>query len=1241
MARFTHLHVHTEYSTLDGASKIPALVDKAVADGMTALAVTDHGNMFGIKEFFDYVQGKNKKLAAETGEGETPKHVKPIFGCEVYVAVRGRFCKDKNVPEDRSGHHLILLAKNKTGYHNLVKLVSKGYIEGLYYKPRIDKELLQQYHEGLIVSSACIAGEVPSLILAGRMEEAREAVQWFKTCFGDDYYLELQRHKTDDPEAATDVYPQQEIVNEALVALARECGIKLIATNDVHFVNQEDAEAHERLLCVSTQTIITDPKRLRYTKQEWFKTQDEMAQIFADVPEALANTMEIAAKVEEYSLDHAPIMPDFPIPEGFADDADYLRHLTYQGAEKRYSEMTPELKERLDFELDTIIKMGFPGYFLIVQDFINAARELGVSVGPGRGSAAGSVVAYCLRITDIDPLKYDLLFERFLNPDRISLPDIDVDLDDEGRADVLRWLAKRYGSDRIAHIITFGTMATKMAIADVARVENLPLSESDRLKKLVPERAIVDGGKEYKITLKNCVEHVPAMRAEADSENKLIADTLKYATMLEGTVRGTGLHACGIIIGKDDLTEFAPLCTVKDGKEDVLVTQYEGKYVESVGLIKMDLLGLSTLSQMREALRNIELTTGKKLDLSAIPLDDEKTFELFRRGDTTGTFQFESDGMKKHLRNLRPSRFEDLIAMNALYRPGPMDYIPSFIARKAGREAITYDLPAMEKRLKETYGITVYQEQLMLLSRDLAGFTRGQSDELRKAMGKKKLDLMEKLKVKFFEGCERNGYGPKETIEKIWNDWVKFAKYAFNKSHATCYTYIAYQTAYLKAHYPSEFMAAILSRNLSNITEISKFMDECRRMGIQVLGPDINESNLTFTVNSNGDIRFGLGAIKGVGAAVVESITKERQANGLFKDIYDFVERVNLNVLTRRTLDALAEAGAFDSFPGVQREQFFVTNSRDESFSDILLRYGSMHQESKWTYSNSLFGDMSEIEVAKPELPFAESWSLLEKLNREKNLVGMYLSAHPLDDYRVDIDNFTNLHLDALNRHEQLFLREDTETPFSQKDFDRIPPREFAVAGIVSNIHNGQSKRNNKPYCKVTLEDYSGSYAFFLSGSNYENYLSYMTMGQVLLVKGDIARRKVFLSSKTPTPEELERVKAQQREAVINIKSIQFLANVRDEVSVIEISIPLETLQETTLQQFKSLMLEQPRRKGHGKPVTLQFRIYDEQEKIQLGFFSRTVKVIPDNDLLLALSSIPDVQVRLHRPDVAGSSAKR
>ncbi len=1140
MEDFIHLHVHTYYSILDGQSSIQQLVDKAVKDGMRGMAITDHGDMFGIKEFHDICNSVNKNRKKE---GLEP--FKPIFGCEMYVARRG----DKSLretKEDLGGYHLIVLAKNANGYKNLIKLVSNSWVDGFYNRPRTDRMELEKYHEDLIVCSACIAGEVPAKILKGDIAGAREAIEWHKRLWGDDYYLELQRHEVTDPmqRANRETFPLQQQANKVLIELAKEYGIKLICTNDAHFVDKENAEAHDHLLCLSTGKDLDDPTRMLYSKQEWFKTRQEMNDIFSDVPEALANTIEILDKVEVYSLDHDPIMPFFPIPEEFGTEAewrqkfteqqlydefttdengenqlppeegekkikklggydkiyrikfeaDYLAKLAYEGADRRYgSPLTKEVEDRIRFELHIMKTMGFPGYFLIVQDFINSARdELGVMVGPGRGSAAGSVVAYCLGITKIDPLKYDLLFERFLNPDRISLPDIDTDFDDDGRGKVLKWVEDKYGHENCAHIITYATMATKNSIKDVARVEKLPLAESNALCKAIPDRLPDVDGKTPKMNLTNAIKAVRELQEAEASSNPQLANTIKYAKMLEGTVRGTGIHACGFIICRDPISDHVPVSTADDPDfkgTKTNCTQYDGHVIESTGLIKMDFLGLKTLSELKEACANIKRTRGIDIDLDNIPIDDAKTYELYQQGRTIGTFQFESQGMQKYLRELKPTVFEDLIAMNALYRPGPMGYIPQFIRRKHGTEEITYDIPIMEKYLKDTYGITVYQEQVMLLSRLLADFTRGESDALRKAMGKKKKDIVDAMKPKFIEGGKKNGHDPK-VLEKIWADWEAFASYAFNKSHAACYSWVAYQTAYLKANYPAEFMAAIMSRRRDQITEITKLMDECKAMGIATLGPDVNESYEKFGVNHHGEIRFGLGAIKGMGNSAALAIIDEREKNGPYKDIYDFAQRVSFSSVNRKAYESLALSGGFDSF-GLRREDYFATNAKGEMFLDTLVRYGQTYQQEKAEMQNSLFGMFGDgVEIAQPPVPKNEErWSDIERLNKERDLVGIYLSAHPLNEFKIVIDNLCNTSCTELADIGSVSDREDV-----------------ALGGIVTAVRTGFSK-NGKPFGIITLEDFDGSGELPLFGENWGQYSGMFSIGASVYVVGKIRPR--------------------------------------------------------------------------------------------------------------------------------------
>ena len=1187
MSQFVHLHVHTQYSILDGASAIKPLIKRAKALGMPSLAITDHGNMFGVKEFHD----------AAVKEG-----VKPILGCEVYVATGSRFDK-KRGREDR-GHHLILLAKNLTGYHNLAKMVSYAFTEGYYYHPRVDKELLRTYHEGIICCSACLGGELPQAIMHGGLDKAEAVVREFKEIFGDDYYLEMQLHRSGDPRRDADVYENQKRVNAVILELAAKHNVKYIASNDAHFIMADDAEAHDRLICLNTGKDLDDPTRMRYTGQEYLKSEQEMAELFGDHPEALTTTLEIADKVEEYSLEHKPLMPNFPIPDDFPIDLPqlkesfskkikdevllaevqratsldeligghpelaeslmiakqflYLKHLTFEGARRRYGELNEQILKRLDYELSTIEWMGFPGYFLIVWDFIRAARELGVSVGPGRGSAAGSVVAYSLGITNIDPIKYDLLFERFLNPDRISLPDVDVDFDEDGRADVLHYVVEKYGSKRVAQIITFGTMAPKAAIKDVARVQKLPLSESNRISKLVPEKPGT--------TFEKAFKEAPELLAERESENPLIRATMKYAEQLEGSVRQTGVHACGVIIGQDDLEKFAPIAIAKDAELNVV--QFEGKQVESVGLIKMDFLGLKTLSIIKDALENIEASKGVKIDIDAIPLDDSATYELYSRGETTGLFQFESPGMKKHLRNRKPNRFEDLIAMNALYRPGPMEYIPSFIARKHGQEKVTYDIPDMEEYLKDTYGITVYQEQVMLLSQKLAGFTGGQADTLRKAMGKKKKDVLDKMKPQFIEGAQKNGHDPK-ICEKIWSDWEAFASYAFNKSHSTCYAYVSYQTAYLKAHYPAEFMAALLSRNLSDIKKISFFMDECKRMGLSVLGPDVNYSKSRFSVDDEGNVRFGLAAIKGVGEAAVQDIVECRQRDGKFKSVYDFMERVNLQAVNRKTLENLAVGGAFDSISDLPRSAYFASDGREGTFLEALVRYGNRVQSEKANVQQSLFGGgNAEADIQKPEPLPHEPWTKLEMLNKEREVIGIYLSSHPLDDFSVIIRHYCHSTLGDL------------------QDLPSMKNKDFTVAGMVTSVTHLTTK-TGKPYGRFTIEDYNSSHEFVLFSKDYENFRRYLYEGYYLLVRGRVQER-------TYNPNELE----------CRINSMMMLSEAQETlIRELTIALPVAELTEDIVSQLKETINEN---RGN---VTLRVKVLDPQADVAVNLYSKTLKV--------------------------------
>ncbi|MGC9330700.1 MAG: DNA polymerase III subunit alpha [Bacteroidales bacterium] len=1131
MQQFTHLHVHSEYSVLDGLAKTQELVNMAKKDGMTALALTDHGTMFGIKEFYDNCRNAG---------------IKPILGCEVYVAPRGRLRKESK--EDRAGYHLILLAKNLTGYRNLLKLATLSSKEGFFYKPRIDNELLEKYHDGLIASSACLGGEIPKHILHNRMDEASQRIEWFKNLFGDDFYLELMRHKTDDPKMKAETYDRQVEVNARLVELAARHDVKLIATNDVHFAKEKDAETHDILICLVTNSERDNPNRLRYTKQEWLKTREEMQELFSDIPEALDNTMEIADKVETYELNSPPIMPVFEIPKSFGTEesyrqkfdedtlrkefsndaferlggyekvlrikfeSDYLEKLVYEGAKSRYGDKLDSdtsLKERIDFELNTIKTMGFPGYFLIVQDFINEAKNMGVIVGPGRGSAAGSVVAYATGITNVDPIKYELLFERFLNPDRISMPDIDIDFDDDGRDKVLDYVRDKYGDDNVAQICTFGTMATKSSIRDVARVLNLPLSEADRLAKMVPEKP--------KITFKEAFEENRDLKKEAEEGTPLIKEVLYFAQQIEGTVRQIGTHACGVLIGKGGLENHLPLMKMPDAK--MMVTQYHGDLVEPIGMLKMDFLGLKTLSIIRTTINNIKDAKGVEVDMNNIPREDKKTYELFSKGQTTGIFQFESDNMKKYLKQLKPSRFMDLVAMNALHRPGPMQYIPSYIHRKYGKEKIEYDHPIMEEYLKETFGITVFQEQVMLLSRRLAGFTRGESDTLRKAMGKKKFDLMDKLKVKFKEGCLKNQdfldgckqtkKKPEKLIDKIWKDWENFASYAFNKSHAVCYAELAYTTTYLKANYPAEFMAAVMSRNQDEISKISLQMEECRRMGIKVLGPSVNDSYSTFHVDENNNIRFGLNAIKGVGSNAVKQIIKQRKKDGKYKDIFDFISRVDLHQVNKKSLESLVYGGGFDCFDGIERYQFMCKDKQEIPFLETLIKYGNQKQADK-SNGISIWGDMLEDTIQTPGIPTCEKWSVTEMLKKEKEYIGMYMSAHPLDEYKLEMS--------------QLNLVPVSDLKTKPEDYTK---KDFMIAGYITDAFEKRTK-NNKLYGSITLEDYSDSYKITLFGKDYINHKSLFCKGYGVLIRGRMEpgwKNKDELQFKIRKMEELSTLK--------------------------------------------------------------------------------------------------------------------
>ncbi|MBN2668065.1 MAG: DNA polymerase III subunit alpha [Bacteroidales bacterium] len=1218
---FSHLHLHTQYSLLDGASDIPGVATKAKKDGMKAVAITDHGNMFGVKLF-------HKTL---TKEG-----IKPILGCEAYVARRSMHLKETK--EDASGWHLVLLAKNKTGYSNLTQLISMAWLEGQYYKPRIDKELLEKHSEGLIVLSACLGGEVSQKIMNESIVTAKEAAAWYQSIFKDDFYLEIQRHQSGQAHIDEKIFHDQVFVNEKIIEIARELNIKVVATNDVHFIEPEDAEAQERLLCISTGKFLSDKNRMKYSGQEWMKTQKEMRAIFADIPEAIANTNEIVDKVEEYKLDRAPLMPQFEIPEEFGTmeqylqiydeeklirtffesdlseeekmnryqklggyekvlrikfEADYLKKVTYEGAIHRWGdEISDERKERLDFELMVIREMGFPGYFLIVWDFLKAARDMGVVVGPGRGSAAGSAAAYCLRITEIDPIKYNLLFERFLNPDRISMPDIDIDFDDDGRAEILKWVVNKYGEKRVAHIVTFGTMAAKSSIRDVGRVQQYPLSETTALQKLVPERPGV--------SLKEAFKEVKELREIREANNEA-SEVLKYAEVLEGSVRNTGTHACGIIIGADDLEKHIPISTTKDS-ELTYVTQYDGKHVEDVGLLKMDFLGLKTLSIIKDAVHNIKLSKGIDIDIDKIPLNDKKTYELYANGETTGLFQFESDGMKKHLRDLKPSRFEDLIAMNALYRPGPMEYIPSFVKRKHGDEPINYDVPMMKQYLEETYGITVYQEQVMLLSRLLAGFTRGESDSLRKAMGKKIKAMMDELKVKFVAGCKKNEQFVKEcqegkqdidkTIEKIWSDWEAFAKYAFNKSHATCYSYVSYQTAYLKAHYPAEFMASVLSRNLSDITKVTFFMDECRTMGLEVAGPDVNHSHCNFTVDKKGVIRFGLEGIKGVGGAAVDNIIAEREQNGEFKDIFDFVKRIKLTSVNKKNIEALAYAGAFDGFKLLKRSQYFA-ESEGRSFIERLISFGNSFQTQSSNQELSLFDGSNAIEIAVPNPPIIEEWSNIRKLDEERKHIGVYLSAHPLDEFKYFIENGGFVPLKDM------------------VDLSAKANQEIKICGFVTDVEHTFDKRE-QPVGYMTIEDYTGSYRVRVGAKDgYLNLKGFFTKDIIVYINGKV------------TAWERE---GQETRYFFNTTGIDLMSNKKDSIlKNLWIKVHLNAISDEMRNELSGLIQNNP------GPIPLNFYVWDEETQNGISLHSKTYHVNANKKLINGLSNIENIEYQFNK----------
>ena len=1198
--QFSHLHVHTQYSLLDGAADISTMYQKAVNDNMRAIAITDHGNMFGVFKFV--------AEAAKHNTHDQPNKIKPIVGCEFYL-VNDRHKRQFTKDDKDIRYHQLLLAKTPEGYKNLIKLCSLGYMEGLYGKyPRIDKELILKYHNGLIATTCCLGASVPKVILRKGIEEGEKEFKWWLDLFGEDYYIELQRHSI----------PDQIRVNEVLIGFAKKYNVKIIASNDSHYVDQADANAHDILLCINTgekqstptikemseDEVNTKDRRFAfYNDQFYFKTTDEMSNLFADLPQAIDNTNEIVDKIQPLQLKQDILLPHFRIPTGFVSQDDYLKHLTFLGAKARYKELSPEVEERLNFELNTIRIMGFAGYFLIVSDFIKAGRELNVLVGPGRGSAAGSAVAYCIGITNIDPIKYNLLFERFLNPDRKSMPDIDTDFDDEGRQKVIDYVVEKYGKNQVAQIITYGTMAAKMSIKDVARVLDLPLQDANNLAKLVPEKPGIELNRLLTAPLKGPksldekeqltgedIDNVNALR-EIYQGDDIRSRVLKEAVVLEGSVRGTGIHAAGIIIAPKDLTEIIPVSTSKE--TNLLITQYDGKVIEDSGVIKMDFLGLKTLTIIRDALRLIRENHAISIDIDTIPLDDAKTFALYQRGETNGTFQFESGGMQKHLKDLKPDKFEDLIAMNALYRPGPIEYIPNFIARKHGKEIITYDLPEMEEFLKDTYGITVYQEQVMLLSQKIGGFSKGDADVLRKAMGKKDRGTLDKMKSKFFSGASEKGF-PIEKLEKIWTDWESFAQYAFNKSHSTCYAFVAYQTAYLKAHYPGEYMASVLTHNLNNIDKVTFFMEECKRMGVPVLGPDVNESNYQFAVNKKGQIRFGLGAVKGVGEGAVKAIVDERQNSGPYASIFELARRVNLRAANKRSFESLAYAGGFDSFPGVHRAQYFHSENGDGiNFLEKVIRYGNKLQEVKNSAQQSLFGEASGVLEPEPKVPNCEAWSNLEQLKFERDVVGIYISGHPLDNYRFELATYCNT---SVNEFQEM---------------PKIKGRDIAVGGIVTLVNHRISK-TGKPFGSFTLEDYKGNFEFMVFGEDYLKYKAFFTPGYFLHVKGKVQDRY-----------------KQEGNLEFKITGIQLLTDLRrQKIKQLTINIPLSRLDESLINEMFQCINKF--NDASNATCNVRFLLVDSEEGLDLTLPARKLRVDPSNELITALEKFQGITYRLN-----------
>ncbi|UJH68637.1 DNA polymerase III subunit alpha [Allomuricauda sp. SCSIO 65647] len=1193
-ADFVHLHNHSQFSVLQSTMSTKELVQRAIEAKMPAVALTDHANMMGAFHFVREVNAHNasisqkRKEAEEKGEAFNESELVSIIGCEFFV------CEDhtnKNVKD--YGHQIVMLAKNKNGYHNLAKMASIAYTDGFYYVPRIDKDIVKKYKEDLIVLSGNLYGEVPNKILNIGEKQAEEALLWWKSEFGEDFYLEIMRHGQED----------EDRVNQVLVELSKKHGVKLVATNNTYYGKKEDAEAHDILLCVKDGEKVSTPigrgRGYRYglpNEEYYFKSAEEMKTLFKDLPKAIFNVREIIDKIEPFTLARDVLLPKFDIPEAFkvAEGADsyregenaYLRHITYEGAKERYGEITDEVRERIDFELATIENSGYPGYFLIVEDFIREARNMEVSVGPGRGSAAGSVVAYCLKITNIDPLEYDLLFERFLNPDRVSMPDIDIDFDDEGRGKVMDYVIRKYGANQVAQIITYGTMAAKSSIRDTARVLDLPLNDADRLAKLIPTM-----GKLNKIFGKEESELKKMFRAdEMQKVNELLnisetegleGRTVNMARVLEGSLRNTGIHACGVIITPDDITNFVPVATAKDS--DLYVTQFDNSVVESAGLLKMDFLGLKTLTLIKDTVKIVKARTGVGLVPDEFPLDDEKTYELFQRGDTVGIFQYESPGMQKHLKNLKPTVFDDLIAMNALYRPGPMEYIPSFIARKHGEEEISYDLPEMEEFLKDTYGITVYQEQVMRLSQKLANFSKGDADGLRKAMGKKIFALLQKYRPQFIEGGEKNGH-PKEILEKIWKDWEAFASYAFNKSHSTCYAYIAYQTAYLKAHYPAEYMAAVLSNNMNDIKQVTFFMEECKRMGLEVLGPDVNESYYKFAVNKNNAIRFGMGAIKGVGRSAVQAIVDERKENGSYRSVFDMAKRVDLRAANKKAFENLALAGGFDSFGGTHRAQYFHQESDAISFLEKVIRYGAKFQENENSSQVSLFGDASEVQIPEPTVPPCEEWGTMEKLRREKEVVGIYISGHPLDDFKKEIDAFCNTGISIFN--------DDLETYVN---------RELTFAGVITDVQHRLSK-NGKGWGIFVLEDYTDSHEFKIFGEEYLKFRHFLMINSFVHVK--VYVREGWVSRET----------GKKGEPRLQYNDFRQLQDVMEAYAKkLTIKLDIDRLQEKRIKDLKDTL-----RSYKGKHP-LNFVIYEMKDEIKLNLSSRKQKVNISSELLSVL----------------------